>query len=87
LISIVNKLKESEVELAKFSERSLRISKLEEEKKDDAKRIVDLESALSAQVELHKSEVLKLEEKLDEVNKNFECDKEKHEIAVERDRV
>ena len=60
---------------------------MEEEKKADAKRIADLESALSAQVELHKSEVLKLEEKLDEVNKNFECDKEKREIAAERDRV
>jgi hypothetical protein len=32
-------------------------------------------------VELHKSEVLKLEEKLDEVNGNFECEKAKREIA------
>jgi hypothetical protein len=31
-------------------------------------------------VELHKSEVLKLEEKLDEVNGNFECEKAKREI-------
>jgi hypothetical protein len=52
------------VELAKFSKGSSRISKLEEEKKTDAKRIADLESALSAQVELHKSEVLRLEENL-----------------------
>jgi hypothetical protein len=42
---------------------------LEEEKKADAHRIADLEYALSAQVELHKSEVLRLEEKLDEVSK------------------
>jgi hypothetical protein len=50
--------------LAKFSEGSSRISRLEEEKKTDAKRIADLESALLAQVELHKSEVLRLEENL-----------------------
>jgi hypothetical protein len=48
---------------------------MEEEKKADAKRIADLESALPAQVELHKSEVLKLEEKLDEVSENFEVEK------------
>jgi hypothetical protein len=64
LISLVNKLKESQAELVKFSEGCSRILKLEEEKKVDAKRNVDLESALSAQLELHKSEVLKLEENL-----------------------
>jgi hypothetical protein len=58
------------------------------EKDVDAKRIADLEYALSAQVELHKSEVLRLEKKLDEVNENFEVEKEKHEIAKsERNRV
>jgi hypothetical protein len=40
-----------------------------------------LEYALSAQVELHKSEVLRLEKKLDEVNENFEDQKEKREIS------
>jgi predicted RNase H-like nuclease (RuvC/YqgF family) len=60
---------ESQVELAKFSKESSIVTKLEEEKKADWKRIVDLESALSAQVELHKSEVSRLEEKLDEFHK------------------
>jgi hypothetical protein len=40
-----------------------------------------LEYALSAQVELHKCEVLRLEKKLDEVNENFEFEKEKREIS------
>jgi hypothetical protein len=64
------------------------ISKLEKEKKVDAKRIADLEYALSAQVELHKSEVVRLEKKLDEVNENFEVEKAKREISeAERNRV
>jgi hypothetical protein len=49
--------------------------------KEDAKRIADLEYVVSAQVELHKSEVLRLEQKLDEVNENFEVEKEKREIS------
>jgi hypothetical protein len=36
-------------------------------KEADAKRIDDLEYALSAQVELHKSEVARLEKKIGEV--------------------
>ena len=40
---------------------------LEEEKKVDARHIADLDYTLSAQVELHKSEVTRLEKKLDEV--------------------
>jgi hypothetical protein len=75
LLSLFDKLKESQTELAIFSEGSSRISKLEEENKADTKRIADLECALSAQVELHKSEVLKLEEKLDEMSENFEVEK------------
>jgi hypothetical protein len=63
LISLVNKLKESQAELEIFSKESSIISKLEE-KKADLKRIADLESALSAHVELHKSEVLRLEKNL-----------------------
>jgi hypothetical protein len=58
LLSLIDKLKESPTELARFSKGSSRISKLEEEKKANTKRIADLESTLSAQVELHKSEVL-----------------------------
>jgi hypothetical protein len=88
LLSLIDKLKEIQAKLAKFSKGSSRISRLEEEKKVDTKRIDDLESVLSAQVELHKSKVLKLEEKLDEVSKNFEVEKEKREIAeTERVRV
>ena len=88
LLSLIDKLKEIQAKLAKFSKGSSRISRLEEEKKGDTKRIADLEYALPAQVELHKSKVLKLEEKLDEVSKNFEVEKEKREIAeTERDRV
>jgi hypothetical protein len=50
--------------------------------------IADLESALLAQVELHKFEVLKLEEKLDEMSENFEVEKEKREIVeTKRNRV
>jgi hypothetical protein len=57
--------------LAAFSEADQKISRLEKEKKANAKRIVDLEYALSAQVELHKSKVIKLEKKLDKAIENF----------------
>jgi hypothetical protein len=80
LLSLVDKLRESQAELSKFFGGSSRISKLEE-KKAYMKLIVDLESALSAQLELHKSEVLKLEEKLDEISRNFKVEKEKRKIA------
>jgi hypothetical protein len=74
-------LKKSQTDLATFFGADQKNSKLEKEKEANAKRIVDLEYALSAQVELHKSEVLRLEKKLDEVNENFEVEKEKHEIS------
>jgi predicted RNase H-like nuclease (RuvC/YqgF family) len=45
-----------------------------------SKCIADLEYALSAQVELHKSEVMRLEKKLDEVTKNFNVEQSKREI-------
>jgi hypothetical protein len=61
----------SAIELAKFTKDGSIISKLEEEKKANTKRIVDLESVLSTQVDLHKPKVLKLEEKLDEISENF----------------
>jgi hypothetical protein len=70
-----------------FRRGELKISKLKDEKKFDAKRIADLESMLAAQAELHKSEMLKMKKKL-EVNENFEVKKAKREIAeAERDRV
>jgi hypothetical protein len=47
-----------------------------------------LEYALSAQVDLHMSNVLRLEKKLDEVSESFEVEKEKREISdTERSRV
>jgi hypothetical protein len=67
--------------LAAFLEADQKISKTEKEKEADAKRIANLEYALSAQVKLQKSEVLRLEKKLDEVNENFEVKNEKHEIS------
>jgi hypothetical protein len=45
------------------------------------KHIADLEYALSVQVELHKSKVMKLEKKLDEVTGNFNVEQSKHEIS------
>jgi hypothetical protein len=67
--------------LATFSKADQKNSKLEREKEADAKCIADLEYAISAQVELHKSDVLRLGKKLDEVNENFEVEKEKLEIS------
>jgi hypothetical protein len=43
---LVDKLKESQTELAKFSKESSLVTKLEEEKKADSKRIAELEYAL-----------------------------------------
>jgi hypothetical protein len=88
LLSLIEKLKKSQADLAALSEEDQKILKLEKEKEAGAKRIADLEYALSAQVELHKSEVLKLQKKLDEVNENFEVEKEKREISdIEQVRV
>jgi hypothetical protein len=88
LLSLIKKLKKSQADLAALSEVDQKILKLEKEKEAGAKRIADLEYALSAQVELHKSEVLKLQKKLDEVNENFEVEKEKREISdIEQVRV
>jgi hypothetical protein len=54
----------------------------------DAKRIADLEYALSTQVELHRTEVQDLEKKLDEVIGNFNVEQTKREISdMERLRV
>jgi transcriptional regulatory protein LevR len=54
----------------------------------DAKRIADLEYALSTQVELHRYKVQELEKKLDEVTGNFNVELTKREISyLERLRV
>jgi hypothetical protein len=88
LLYLVERLKTSEAKLARFSQVDQKILKLEKEKEADAKHIADMEYALSVQVELHKSEVLGLEKKLDEVNVNLEVEKEKRDIyETERNRV
>jgi hypothetical protein len=71
---LVSRLKESQAELAKFSKESSIVTKLEEEKKVDSKRIADLESTLLAQLELYKYEVSRLEGKLDEFSKNLKVE-------------
>jgi hypothetical protein len=88
LLSLVERLKTNEANLEKFSEADQKILKLEKEKEADEKCIADLEYALSAQVELHKFEVARLEKKLDEVTENFNVEQAKHEISdTERYRV
>jgi hypothetical protein len=71
--------------LAAFSEADQKISRLEKEKKADKKCIGDLEYALSTQVELHKSEVIRLEKKLDEVTENFNVEYAKREYLIQND--
>ena len=64
------------------------MEKFEKEKEADAKRIADLEYALSIQVGLHRSEVEGLEKKLDEVTENYNVEQAKREISdTERLRV
>jgi hypothetical protein len=89
LISLVCKLKESRDELENFSEEeNIKVLKLEDEKKASANRIAELESLLRTQAESHKSEMMKLKDKFDEVNKNFEVEKAKCEIGEgKHDRV
>jgi hypothetical protein len=43
------------------NEENNKILKLEDEKKDNAKHIADLEAMMAAQAESHKSEMLKLQ--------------------------
>lgn len=89
LITLVSELNENHARLKKFSEeKNRKILKLEEENKNNAKRIADLEAMLATQDESHKSEMLKLKERFDEVNEIFEVEKSKREIAeVGRNRV
>jgi hypothetical protein len=71
LLSLVERLKSSEVRLSSLSGAQQKMKGFEERQFKDAKRIADLEYAMSTQVELHRSEVQELEKKLDEVTKNF----------------
>jgi hypothetical protein len=84
----VRRLKTNEANLAKFSKADQKILKLEKEKQANAKCIADLEYALFAQVEPHKSEVARLEKKHDKVTENFNVEQAKCEIShTERSRV
>jgi hypothetical protein len=62
---LVERLKASEANLAKLTEVDQKILKIEKGKEADAKRIADLEYALSIRVGLHRSEVAALEKKID----------------------
>jgi exonuclease VII large subunit len=81
LLSLVEILKSSEARLSSLSEEEDRMKKTEERQLKDAKRIADLEYALSTQVELHRTEVQELEKKLDEVTGNFNVKQTKREIS------
>jgi hypothetical protein len=88
LLSLVERLKSSEARLASLSEVEQKMEKFEKKKEADAKRIADLEYALSIQVGLHRSEVQGLEKKLDEITENFNVEHSKREISdTERLRV
>ena len=88
LLSLVERLKSSEARLSSLSEADQKIKEFEKKQEKDAKRIADLEYALSIQVGLHRSEVQGLEKKLDEVTENFNVEQTKREISeMERLRV
>jgi alanine racemase len=88
MLSLVERLKSSEAILASLSEVDQKMEKFEKKREADAKRIADLEYALSIQVGLHRSEVEGLEKKLDEIAKNFNVEQAKREISdTERLRV
>jgi hypothetical protein len=88
LLSLVERLKSSEARLAGLSKVEHKMEKFEKEKEADAKRIADLEYALSVQVGLHRSKVQELEKTLDEITKNFNVEQAKREISdTERLRV
>jgi uncharacterized coiled-coil protein SlyX len=81
LLSLVERLKSSEARLSSLSEAEQRMKELEERQLKDAKHIADLEYALSTQVEFHRSEVQKLEKKLDKVTENLNVEQTKREIS------
>jgi hypothetical protein len=69
----MERLKSSEARLSSLSEAEQKMKEFEDKQQKDAKRISDLEYALSVQVGLHRSEVHGLEKKLDEVTDFFVC--------------
>jgi hypothetical protein len=74
--------------LASLSEVEQKMEKFEKVKEADAKRIADLEYALSIQVGLHRSEVEGLKKKLNEITENFNVEQTKRELSdTERLRV
>jgi uncharacterized coiled-coil protein SlyX len=74
--------------LSSLYEAEQRMKGLEERQLKDAKRIADLEYVLPTQVELHRTEVQKLEKKLAELTENFNVEQMKREISdLERLRV
>jgi hypothetical protein len=88
LLSLVERLKSSKARLPSLSKVEQKMKEFEEKQQKDAKRIADLEYALSVQVGLHRSEVQRLKKKLDEVTKNFNVEQTKREISdTERLRV
>jgi hypothetical protein len=88
LLYLVERLKSSEYRLSSLSGAEQKMKGFEVRQLKDAKRIADLEFALSTQVELHKSEVQELKKKLDEVTENFNVELTNCEIFdIERLRV
>jgi hypothetical protein len=81
LLSLVERLKSSETRLASLSEVEQKMEKFKKKQEAGEKRIADLEYDLSIQVGLHRSKVQGLEKKLNEVTKNFNVEKTKHEIS------
>jgi hypothetical protein len=74
--------------ITSLSEADQKIKEFEKKQETDAKRIVDLEYALSIQVDLHRYEVQGLDKNLDEVIENFNVEQTKREISdMERLRV
>lgn len=57
------------------------MEKFEKKKEADAKRIADLEYALSIQARLQRFEVEGLEKKLDEITENFNVEQTEREIS------
>jgi alanine racemase len=88
VLSFFERIKTSEAKLARFSKVEQKILKFEKKEEADAKRIADLEYALSVQVGLHRSEVEGLEKKLDEITENFKVEQTKCATSdIERLRV
>jgi succinylglutamate desuccinylase len=88
LLSLVEMLKFFEARLSSLSEAEQKIKEFENKQEKDVKRVTNLEYAVSIQVELHRSKVQGLENKLSEVTKKFNVEQTKHKIFdTERLRV